>query len=145
MNCSEARIQLSGYVDGELSTSQGSRCEAHVSGCAACQRDRSVQSFVHEELRRELTRYVAPAALHRRVRAAVQAKSGESRASWWRRLNWAVLTPAAGMAFAALFSANLVILSALPSKEERLPDEVLTRHFLALVAPHPSAVRPSAR
>ncbi len=136
MNCSEARIQLSGYVDGELSTSQGSRLEAHVSGCAACQRDRSVQSFVHEELRRELTRYVAPAALHRRVRAAMQAKSGESRASWWRRLNWAVLTPAAGMAFAALFSANLVILSALPSKEERLADEVLTSHVRALVASH---------
>src|SRR5258708_32964445 len=113
MNCSEARIQLSGYVDGESSTSQGSRLEAHVSGCAACQRDRSVQSFVHQELRRELTRYVAPAALHRRVRAAVQAKSGESRASWWRRLNWAGLTPRAGMAFAGLLAANPITLCAL--------------------------------
>src|SRR6266702_4386335 len=99
MNCSQARIQLSGYVDGELSTSQSSQLE---------------------ELRRELTRYEAPAALHRCIRTALQAKTTGVRTSWWRRLDWAVLTPAAGMAFAVLFTANVVILSALPSKEERL-------------------------
>src|ERR1700686_4458066 len=115
MNCNEARIQLSGYVDGELSTSQCSRLDTHVSGCAACQRDRSVQSFVHEEVRRELTRYQASAALHRRIRKSLQAKSSESRGSWWRVLSWATLTPAAGMAFAVLFAANVVILAALPS------------------------------
>lgn len=136
MNCSEARIQLSGYVDGELSTSQCSRLDTHVSGCAACQRDRSVQSFVHEEVRRKLTRFHAPAALHRRIRRELQGKSAESRGSWWRRLNWAVLTPAAGMAFAVLFSANVVIMAALPSKEERLADEVLTSHVRVLVASH---------
>src|ERR1700675_4285964 len=116
MNCSEARIQLSGYVDGELSASQGSRLDAHVSGCAGCQHDLSAQSFVHEELRREITRFEAPAALHRRIRKALQAKATESRGSWWRRLNGATLTPVAGMAFAVLFSANVVILAALPSK-----------------------------
>jgi anti-sigma factor RsiW len=136
MNCSEARIQLSGYVDGELSASQSSRLDAHVSGCEACQRDLSAQSFVHAELRRDLTRFEAPAALHRRIRKALQAQSAESRGSWWRRLTWATLTPVAGMAFAVLFCANVVILSALPSKEERLADEVLTSHVRALVASH---------
>lgn len=136
MNCSEARIQLSGYVDGELSASQGPRLEAHVSGCAACQRELSAQSFVHAELRREITRFEAPATLHRRVRKALQAKATESRGSWWRRLNWATLTPVAGMAFAALFCANVVILAALPSKEERLAEEIVTSHVRALVASH---------
>ena len=111
MNCSEARIQLSGYVDGELSASQGSRLDVHVSACAACQRELSAQSFVHTELRRELTRFEASAALHRRIRKALQAKSAESRMSWWRRLNWATLTPVAGMAFAVLVCANVVILA----------------------------------
>jgi anti-sigma factor RsiW len=136
MNCSEARIQLSGYVDGELSTSQCSRLDAHVSDCAACQRDRSVQSFVHEEVRRELTRYQASAALHRRIRAALQAKAPVPRGSWWRHLSWATLTPAAGMAFAVLFAANVAILAALPSKEDRVADEVLTSHVRAMVASH---------
>jgi anti-sigma factor RsiW len=136
MNCSEARIQLCGYVDGELSASQSSRLDAHVSGCAACQRDLSAQSFVHTELRRGLTRFEAPAALHRRIRRDLQAKSAESGASWWRRLSWAALTPAAGMAFAVLVCANVVILAALPSKEERVADEVLASHVRALVASH---------
>jgi anti-sigma factor RsiW len=145
MNCNEARIQLSGYVDGELSTSQCSRLDTHVSGCAACQRDRSAQSFVHEEVRRELTRFQAPAALHRRIRRELQAKSSESRDSWWRRLNWATLTPAAGMAFAVLFSANVVIMASLPSKEDRLADEVLTSHVRALVASHEIDIASSDR
>jgi len=136
MNCSEARIQLSGYVDGELSTAQSSRLDEHVSGCPACQRDRSVQAFIHAELRHELTRFQAPADLHRRIRAALQAKSNESRSPWWRRLSWTLLTPAAGMAFAVLLGANVVILASLPSKDDRLADEVLTSHVRALVASH---------
>jgi anti-sigma factor RsiW len=145
MNCSEARIQLCGYVDGELSASQSSHLDAHVSGCAACQRDLSAQSFVHTELRRELTRFEAPAALHRRIRAALQAKSAESRGSWWRRLSWAALTPAAGMAFAVLVCANVVILAALPSREDRLAEEVLASHVRALVASHAIDVASSDR
>ncbi|HLX24349.1 MAG TPA: anti-sigma factor [Usitatibacter sp.] len=118
-----------------MSTSQSSRLDDHVSTCAACQRERTVQSFVHTELRRELTRFHAPATLHRRIRADLQARSGESR-PWWRRLSWAMLTPAAGMAFAVLFCANVVILASAPSKEDRLADEVLTSHVRALVASH---------
>jgi anti-sigma factor RsiW len=136
MNCTEARIQLCGYVDGELGTSQSSHLDEHVSTCASCQRERTVQSFVHTELRREITRFQAPAALHRRIRASLQARSSESRGRWWHRLTWTALAPAAGMAFAALFCANVVILASLPSKDDRLADDVLTSHVRALVASH---------
>jgi anti-sigma factor RsiW len=145
MNCSDARIQLSGYVDGELNATQISRLDAHVSGCGGCQRARTVQSFVHSELRRELIRYKAPAALHRRVRAALQAESAAPQQSWWRRLSWATLTPALGMALAAAVTANVAILAALPSKEDRLADEVLTSHVRALVASHVIDVASSDR
>jgi anti-sigma factor RsiW len=136
MNCSDARNQLSGYVDGELTAAQVSHLDAHVSGCSACQRARTVQSFVHSELRRELVRHKAPAALHRRVRAALQGQSVAPRGSWWRRLSWVALTPALGMALAAAVTANVAIFAALPSKEDRLADEVLTSHVRALVASH---------
>jgi anti-sigma factor RsiW len=103
-----------------------------------------VQSFVHSELRRELIRYKAPAALHRRLRAALQAQSGPLRKPW-QRLGWAMLTPALGMALAAVLTVNVAILAALPSKEERLADEVLASHVRALVGSHGIDVASSDR
>jgi anti-sigma factor RsiW len=136
MNCNEARIQLSGYVDGELSTMQSSHLDEHVSSCASCQRDRSVQSFVRSEMRREVIRYHAPAALQRRIREKIQAATEVSRKSWWSRLSWSMLTPVAGAAFAVLVGTNVVIYASLPSNDDRLADEVLTSHVRALVVSH---------
>jgi len=133
MNCSEARIRLAGYVDGELSSSECAHLDAHVDACSACRRERSVQSFVSLEMRRESTSFAAPPALRRRVRAALGPRSTAHDAAWWRHLRWAMLTPAAGVAFATLFCANLVLMAALPSKEQRLAEDVLTSHVRALM------------
>jgi anti-sigma factor RsiW len=144
MKCSEARIRIAGYVDGELSTQDASRLATHIDGCVACRSERSVQSFVSFELRREATRYAAPAALHRRVRAALQAKPARGEA-WWRRLAAPALAPAAGFAFAALVGSNAYLLAMQPSKDERVAEDVLTSHVRALMSSRPIDVASSDR
>jgi anti-sigma factor RsiW len=143
MNCNEARNRIAAYVDGELSTPDSSRLDGHVSGCQDCRRERSVQSFVSRELRRELTYFHASDSLRRRIRAAVKSKPAARGDAWWHRLGWAALTPAAGFASVALLSANVVFLATLPSKEDRLAEDVLASHVRALMSSHPIEVASS--
>jgi len=133
MNCTEARASIAAYVDDELGTLECSRLDAHVRRCGACQRERSQQVFTSRELRRELTRFRAPARLHRRVRGATH-RGAEPAPAWWRRLVAAPLAPVAGFAFAALVSGNAYFLAALPSGEERLADNVLDSHLRAVMS-----------
>ena len=95
-----------------------------------------LSGLVDGELRGALTRFEAPARLHRRIRNALHAQSEAPRAAWWSRIRWAAFAPAAGMAFAVLFGANVVIFASLPSHEDQLADEVLTSHVRAMVASH---------
>jgi anti-sigma factor RsiW len=144
MDCSEARVLLAGYVDGELPTPECSRLDAHVAGCPGCRRERSVQAFIHLELRREARRFPAPSALQRRLRALAEAARVEDGHSFARRWSarlgafWAqsgarLAAPTAGLALAALLSANVVLLSSLPSKEDALAAEVVGSHVRALM------------
>jgi anti-sigma factor RsiW len=145
MECSEARTRLAGYVDGELAGSECERLDAHLLGCAACQRERSVQAFMHLELRREARRHLAPAALRRRVRALAESSLDAPWPSlpraWGAWLGMVrmhsgarLAVPAAGLAFALLLSANVVLLSSLPSKEAGLEGEVVSSHVRALMS-----------
>jgi anti-sigma factor RsiW len=144
MNCSEARIQTAGYVDGELSTQDSSRLSNHLSECPRCRRARSVQSFVSVEVRREASRFTASAALRRRVGAALRSKPAQ-RDSWWRNLLGPALAPAAGFAFATLLTGNVYLLATNPSKDERIAEDVLTSHVRALVSARPIDVVSSDR
>jgi len=75
------------------------------------------------------TYHRAPAALQRRIRAAI-SRAESPRRAWWRNL-W--IGPAAGFAFASLMTANVVILASIPSKQERLAEDVLGSHLRALM------------
>lgn len=142
MKCAEARSRIAGYVDNELDDLECMRLDAHVSGCGACQHERAQQVFVSRELRREVTRFRAPARLHRRVRDSLRG-SGARVEPWWRRMGWPALVPAAGVAFAALFSANVFFLASLPSAEDRIAGNVLDSHLRALMTARPIDVASS--
>ena len=132
MKCTEARSRIAGYVDNELDDLECMRLDSHVSACGACQHERAQQVFVSRELRREVTRFRAPARLHRRVRESLRA-GGVRREPWWRRMGWSALVPATAVAFAALLSANVLFLASVPSAEDRLAGNVLDSHLRALM------------
>ena len=68
MNCSQVRIRLAGYIDGELGTVESLDLGMHVRACEQCRGARAAQAFVHLEVRREARRFLAPARLHDRIR-----------------------------------------------------------------------------
>ena len=142
MKCAEARSRIAGYVDNELDDLECMRLDSHVSTCGACQHERAQQVFVSQELRREVTRYRAPARLHRRVRESLR-EGGMRGEPWWRRMGWSALVPAAGVAFAALFSANIFFLASVPSAEDRVAGNVLDSHLRALMTARPIDVASS--
>ena len=142
MKCAEARSRIAGYVDNELDNLECMRLDSHVSACGPCQHERTQQVFVSQELRRELTRFRAPARLHRRVRDSLR-KDRATAQPWWRRMGGSALVPAAGVAFAALFSANIFILASVPSAEDRLAGNVLDSHLRALMTARPIDVASS--
>jgi anti-sigma factor RsiW len=145
MECSEARTRLAGYVDGELTGAECSQLEGHVSDCAACRRERSVQAFMHFELRREATRHAAPAALRRRIKvlaeSSVDAGWPSLPRAWGAWLGMLrlhsgarLIAPAAGLAFAVLLTANVALLSATPSRQAALEGEVVSSHVRSLMS-----------
>jgi anti-sigma factor RsiW len=145
MNCSEARVRLAGYVDGELSAGERVEVEAHAQGCAPCRRERSVQWFFHRALPREARRYAAPPALRRRIRTALHAAAEAPSAPWWRRWSITLPVPALGGAVAALVAANAVLLAGVPSGDDRLAEDVVAGHVRAMVGSHPIEVASSDR
>jgi anti-sigma factor RsiW len=76
------------------------------------------------------TYYRAPATLRRRIRAAI-SRAESPRPAWWRNLGW--MGPAIGFACASLMTANVLILASIPSKQERLAEDVLGSHLRALM------------
>lgn len=134
MNCTEARSRIAAYVDDELDALECTRLDAHVSGCRACQHERTQQVFMSQEVRRELTRFRAPAGLHRRVRESLHSSEARRTETWWQRLRWPALVPVAGVALATLATVNVAFLASLPSEEDRVAANVLDSHLRALIS-----------
>jgi anti-sigma factor RsiW len=84
-----------------------------------------------------LTYFEAPPELRKRIRTSLRAAGGVERAPWWQRLSWTVLAPAATAAFAVLTSVNVALLTAMPSKDDRIADEIVTSHVRALMTSRP--------
>jgi anti-sigma factor RsiW len=105
MSCHEAIALLPAYGDGELDPLQSTRVEKHVFGCAECAARRDELRGLRERIRSEVPYYVAPAALHARVKAAmaratnapVEARAPRDR---WRWLSAGALAGSAVTVFA---------------------------------------------
>lgn len=91
MNCREVHRLFVAYLDHEVIPSEQTMIEAHLAGCASCERDlsalRSTRSRLNESLRTQAAQAApSPQAFTRlHARLAEEARTPSSRLSAWRK------------------------------------------------------------
>ena len=152
MNCNESRRLLGARNDGELDGAQAAEVDAHLAGCDPCRAEFALQSHVSASVRRQATRYEAPAGLAARLAAmaapvlsappAMPRRAPPPAPRAWRT-PW--FTAGLGLACAALLATNVVLLGRVPSEESRTAEGAVAAHVRALSAEHPVDVVSSDR
>ena len=137
MNCREANPLLHASADGELDTAQNLELERHVQECSSCATDRENLWTLRGTIADSQLSYSAPAALRRRVRAAVREEAGgEVLLPWWRRIPVMLGSAACLLLAGVLAGAQLGGASA----EDLLARDVTAGHVRSLMAAHLSDV-----
>ena len=140
MSCDLTKRFVPGYLDGELDLVRVIEFEAHIKGCAECDRELENQRAVRSALRRGELAYAAPAELRRRIVTALgdSAANGSSPS----RFHWPTLRI---FQWAATFAVLAVCVVALPGfvaglrgrwADQRIAAEVFTDHVRSLEANH---------
>ena len=133
MTCSDARAMFSGLADRTLAATEHATCEAHLAGCAECQREwEAFQRML--ALLHDMPRLRAPAGFVDRVLSAVQPP-------WHRRLLRRLFVPlpvklpieAAALVLVAVGAVWLV---------QRTPD---VRQATPVLEQRPPAIGPAQR
>lgn len=144
MECKEVQRLHGADLDGELDPPNMTSLAAHRSDCADCSRDYAQLAALRRQVHESGTRYVAPAALAQRVRAALPAsqpapagvqapaRAERSRVSW----PWAWINFGAASAAMAAFIITLGLYLARPADSTRLDDELVASHYRALQVDH---------
>lgn len=140
--------QLNAFVDGELDLAAQLELEARLKEDAALRAQVERLRSLREAVRSRADYHAAPDALRRRIGAMVAAQSGEPasaaarpaavapasgvKAVLERWFAWRPLVPALGLAAAAIFATNLLLLPA--RQDERIEQEVIASHVRATLA-----------
>jgi hypothetical protein len=107
MRCEQVKSLLNDYCEGSLSEAMRERVEAHLRGCAACQREAQFVQAIWRGLA-AMPEVVPPPDLHARimthVRANTRAREAQGRVAFWR---WAgAAAVAAGLFIMGFFAAQ---------------------------------------
>jgi len=157
VNCDEARPLIDGYADGELDVVRAMDVERHIRDCQACGRAFQCLRGLRESVGRAPLYRRAPAALERRVRAAVRAEAGLAAAKpggprpapAWRRPALAAAAVLLVIALTAAVAWRVARGPAEGAAEQALAREVVAGHVRSLLAEHlldvPSSDRHTVR
>jgi anti-sigma factor RsiW len=133
MTCENMRIQMHGYLDGELDPVRSRETEDHLRVCPSCQRAYQAERSLSAAVKAGVSYFRAPSALERRIRSSLYATA--ERKSWRPRPAWGWLGLGASLAFAVMFAWNLVLLTGADA-EQRLAQEVVEDHVRSLMVNH---------
>ena len=114
MNCREAESIGAAHVDGELDALRKHAIHQHLTGCSACAARHRESLALRQRIRAEIPFFVAPPALHARVRAAADAyraavpAAARRRVQPWRWLTGGVLAGCAATAFSWMLGTTIL-------------------------------------
>ena len=100
VDCGDFRDRIYAYQDGELSSGDRSRLEAHLADCETCQGRLAVEDAFLKGLRTRLVPVPAPAGLKARIRADLDREIPRRP----KLLGWLMSPVTAGLAAAALLA-----------------------------------------
>jgi anti-sigma factor RsiW len=135
MTCDEAEVLLNALIDGELDAGHAREVEQHMAECPRCGAAFAAYRKMSQAIAAADLRYTAPAALRRRIEAALpQAPASNVRPMPSRR---SVLRGfAMGSAASAIAATGLVAIVLRNDAEQRLDSELVSAHLRSLQAGH---------
>ncbi len=135
MNCTEFRVHLHPYVDGEFGAGETAAADAHVAECPAC-RSRVTREREFRQLLRRQPRESAPPEFRARILAEVRRSARRAVLRPW------LIAPAAAIAAAAL-----LVLSLLPVMRPGAPlmSELVDKHIAYAQVENPAEFASSDR
>jgi anti-sigma factor RsiW len=129
MTCDEAEILLHALIDGELDAGHAREVEDHIAGCPRCAAQLAAYRAMSKTVAGADLRYAAPAALRRRIEAALPQAQAPSRRAVLRGF-------AMGSAASAIAATGLVAIMLRGDDEARVQSEVVSAHLRSLQAGH---------
>jgi anti-sigma factor RsiW len=135
MTCDEAEVLLNALIDGELDAGHAREVEQHIAECPRCSAAFAAYQKMSQAIAAADLRYTAPAALRRRIEAALpQAPASNVQPMPSRR---SVLRGfAMGSAISAIAATGLVAIVLRNDDEQRIEAEIVSAHLRSLQAGH---------
>ena len=131
MSCARLKQVLDAWLDDELDADTSEELRRHVASCAACATAESERVALRSAARAAMPYYRAPAALHSRIKDALEEHPPRQRfaqgPSWWQAVGLA--------ACVALFSALVTYWGLKPAPHDAFAEQIVASHVASLAEP----------